>query len=52
MAAKTMTLDELVAQLTRVHGEALQAVVLYGSAASGEDIAGRSDLNEIGRAHV
>lgn len=40
-----MTLDELVSQLRQVQGEALQAVVLYGSAASGEDIAGRSDLN-------
>jgi hypothetical protein len=34
-----------VAQLRQVHGDALQAVVLYGSAASGEEIAGRSDLN-------
>lgn len=40
-----MTLDELVAQLTQVHGDSLQAVVLYGSAASGEQIAGQSDLN-------
>jgi hypothetical protein len=45
MASKTMTLDELVAQLRQVHGDALQAVVLYGSAASGEQIAGTSDLN-------
>lgn len=40
-----MTLDELVTQLQQVHGDALRAVVLYGSAASGEDIAGQSDLN-------
>lgn len=40
-----MTLDDLVAQLRQVHGEALQAVVLYGSAASGEQVAGHSDLN-------
>lgn len=45
MASKTMTLDGLVAQLRQVHGEALHAVVLYGSAASGEEIAGASDLN-------
>lgn len=45
MASKSMTLDELVSQLRQVHGDALRAVVLYGSAASGEDIAGRSDLN-------
>lgn len=45
MATKTMTLDELVAQLRQVHGDALCAVVLYGSAASGEEIAGLSDLN-------
>ena len=31
--AKKMTLDELVAQLAVAHGEALEAVVLYGSAA-------------------
>jgi hypothetical protein len=40
-----MTLDDLVAQLRQVHGEALLAVVLYGSAASGEQVAGHSDLN-------
>ncbi len=31
--AKKMTLDDLVAQLAAAHGEALEAVVLYGSAA-------------------
>jgi hypothetical protein len=45
MASKTMTLDELVTQLRQVHGDSLQAVVLYGSAASGEEITGASDLN-------
>jgi hypothetical protein len=45
MASKTMTLDELVSQLRQAHGDSLQAVVLYGSAASGEEISGTSDLN-------
>jgi hypothetical protein len=45
MAASTMTLDDLVTQLRQVHGDSLQAVVLYGSSASGEAIAGQSDLN-------
>lgn len=45
MASRTMTLDELVSQLRQVHGDSLQAVVLYGSAASGEDITGTSDFN-------
>ncbi|WP_439643119.1 MAG: nucleotidyltransferase domain-containing protein [Gemmatimonas sp.] len=40
-----MTLDMLVEQLRQAHGDTLKAVVLYGSAASGEDVAGRSDLN-------
>ncbi len=41
----TLTLDELVAQLRRAHGDALECVVLYGSAAVEEQVAGRSDLN-------
>jgi hypothetical protein len=45
MASKTMTLDELVSQLRQAHGDSLQAVVLYGSAASGEEISGTSDFN-------
>lgn len=40
-----MTLDELVAQLQKVFGDGLQAVVLYGSAAAGEHIPKRSDFN-------
>jgi hypothetical protein len=40
-----MTLEQLVTQLRAVHGEALRAVVLYGSAASGQHIARRSDYN-------
>lgn len=44
-AGKRMTLDELVQQLQQVHGRSLRAVVLYGSAASGEEIAGQSDFN-------
>ncbi len=40
-----MHLDELVAQLTTAHGEALVGVVLYGSAASDELVVGHSDQN-------
>jgi hypothetical protein len=40
-----MTLDELVSQLRAAYGPALNAVVLYGSAAAGEHIAKRSDYN-------
>jgi hypothetical protein len=40
-----MTLDTLVSQLQQVHGDALQTVVLYGSAASGEQVSGQSDVN-------
>lgn len=43
--SKVMQLDELVAQLTQVHGQALVAIVLYGSAASEEQVAGVSDHN-------
>ena len=39
-----MTLEELVAQLRAAYGEALRAVVLYGSAAAGEQTK-RSDQN-------
>ncbi len=45
MAKATMSLDELVTQLHAVHGAALRAVVLYGSAASDEAVAGHSDQN-------
>lgn len=45
MARTTLTLDDLVVQLRQVHGAALECVVLYGSAAVDEQIAGRSDLN-------
>ena len=46
MAAKTtMGLDELVARLKDAFGAELRAVVLYGSAAAGEHIAGRSNYN-------
>jgi hypothetical protein len=41
----SMTLDDLVAQLRKAYGAALEAVVLYGSAAAGEHIAKRSDYN-------
>ncbi len=41
----TMTLDELVSQLRKSYGDALQAVVLYGSGATGEYIPKRSDYN-------
>jgi hypothetical protein len=40
-----LTLDGLTAQLTQAFGDALTAVVLYGSAARGERIDGRSDHN-------
>ncbi len=45
MAKSTMRIDDLVTQLSQVHGAALRAVVLYGSAASDEQVAGHSDLN-------
>jgi hypothetical protein len=38
-------LDDLVAQLQRVYGAGLSAVVLFGSAAGGDHVAGRSDHN-------
>jgi hypothetical protein len=41
----TMTLDELVSQLRAAYGDALNSVVLYGSAAAGEHIPKRSDYN-------
>lgn len=44
-AKSTMKLDDLVAQLTQVHGASLVGVVLYGSAATHEEVAGRSDQN-------
>lgn len=40
-----MDVDELVRQLARLYGEELRAVVLYGSAATGEHVPGRSDVN-------
>jgi len=40
-----LTLDDLVAQLRSAFGDTLRAVVLYGSAASGEAVPGRSDQN-------
>ncbi|MDF1504177.1 nucleotidyltransferase domain-containing protein [Roseisolibacter sp. H3M3-2] len=40
-----MTLDELVAQLRAAYGDALRAVVLYGSAAGGDHVPERSDYN-------
>jgi len=40
-----MTLEELVSQLRNAWGDALRAVVLYGSAAAGEHIRARSDYN-------
>ena len=40
-----MTLDQLVAHLRAALGDALRAVVLYGSAASGEHHEKHSDVN-------
>ena len=40
-----MTLDDLVTQLRAAYGDALRAVVLYGSAAGGDHAAPRTDYN-------
>jgi len=40
-----MTLDDLVTQLRAALGDALHAVILYGSAAAGEHLPKKSDLN-------
>jgi len=40
-----MDMQELVRQLALLYGDELAAVVLYGSAATGEQIPGRSDTN-------
>lgn len=40
-----MTLDQLVAQLRTAYGQALRAIVLYGSTVAGEHIPRRSDSN-------
>lgn len=40
-----MTLDELVAQLRAAYGDGLRSVVLYGSAAGGEQVSDRGDQN-------
>lgn len=42
---RTMTLDDLAARLSSAFGDQLTAVVLYGSAARGEQVAQRSDYN-------
>jgi predicted nucleotidyltransferase len=41
----SMSLDTLVSQLRAAYGEELRCVVLYGSAAVGEQLGKRSDLN-------
>jgi hypothetical protein len=41
----SMTLDDLVSQLRTAYGDELRYVVLYGSAATGEQLGKRSDLN-------
>ena len=41
----SMTLDDLVSQLRTAYGDELRCVVLYGSAAVGEQLGKRSDLN-------
>ena len=43
--SSSLKLDELVAELSRVYGGGLRSIVLYGSAASGEQVEGRSDHN-------
>lgn len=40
-----MTLDALVSQLAAAYGDALRAIVLYGSAVAGEHIESKSDYN-------
>ncbi len=40
-----MTLDDLVGQLRQMHGGRLHCVLLYGSAAAGEQLERQSDLN-------
>lgn len=40
-----MTLDDLVGQLRQMHGGKLRCVLLYGSAAAGEQVQRQSDLN-------
>jgi hypothetical protein len=45
MARSTMTLDELVRQFSTAYGPDLQCMVLYGSAASGEQLSAKSDHN-------
>ena len=52
MAKTSMSLDDLVRQLHSVHGPGLQAVVLYGSAASDEAVAGYSDQNVLVIVHA
>lgn len=41
----TMTLEELVRQLTLAHGEVLRCVALYGSTARGEQVSRQANLN-------
>lgn len=41
----TMTLEELVRQLSLVHGESLRCVALYGSTVRGEQVSRRANLN-------
>lgn len=41
----TMSLEELVRQLTLVHGEGLRCVALYGSTARGEQVSRQANLN-------
>ena len=41
----TMTLEELVRQLSLAHGESLRCVALYGSTVRGEQVARRPNLN-------
>ena len=41
----TMTLEELVRQLTLVHGDGLRCVALYGSTVRGEQVSRQANLN-------
>ena len=45
MAKKKMTVEELTHQLKQAHGAGLRSIVLYGSAATNENVEGHSDTN-------
>ncbi|MCU0635401.1 MAG: nucleotidyltransferase domain-containing protein [Gemmatimonadaceae bacterium] len=44
-AGSALTLEQLVAQLVAAYGESVRTIALYGSAAAGEHVPHRSDIN-------